>query len=327
MPVDPFLEPLLPTLPPLPDPIDDFDAWRAQGSEAAEAMISQLTEPGPQVGDVQQVRIPVGDATIDLRIYRPAGPEPHPAHLFLHGGGWIGGSIHDTYIDTACRERCAGADCVVLAVNYRKAPEHPFPIPLNDCHAALTWLVDHAAELGVRSDMITVGGQSAGGNLAAALALKVRDEEGPRLALQLLEIPALDLTLSQHSHAALGTGYGLETPDIKRMVTWYAGTDSDQVRHPYLSPLLASDLHGLPPAHVMVAEYDPLRDDGELYVRRLQDANVPATFSLRPGHIHGSSAFTRMMAAARSWREETLTVLRRAHQAGSPMGPPGSTGD
>lgn len=326
MPVDPFLEPLLPTLPPLPDPIDDFDAWRAQGAEGAEALIAQLTEPGPEVGNIQDVRLLVGEETIDVRIYQPATQGPHPAHLFLHGGGWVAGSVHETYIDTVCRERCAGAACVVVAVDYRKAPEHPAPVPLNDCQAALNWLVDHAAELGVRPDLITVGGQSAGANLAAALALKVRDEAGPRIALQLLEVPALDLTLSNPSHSTLATGYGLETADIKRLVAWYAGNDPEQIHQPYLSPLLASDLSGLPPTYVMSAEYDPLRDDGELYVRRLQEAGVPATFSLQEGQIHISSALTKVMAAARSWREETLTVLRRAHQ-GTSMGAGISPGD
>ena len=276
-------------------------------------MITQLTEPGPEVGSVQEIRLPVTDGTIDLRIYRPQGPGPHPAHIFLHGGGWVAGSIHETFVDTVCRERCAGTNAVVVAVDYRKAPENPSPIPLEDCHAALTWLVEHAAEHGVRPDLITVGGQSAGANLTAALAIKARDEGGPRIAMQLLEVPALDLTLTQPSYTTLGTGYGLETSDIKRMVAWYAGTDPVAIRSPYVSPLFAGDLSGLPRTHVMSAEYDPTRDDGELWVTRLQDAGVPATFSLQYGHVHFSSSLTKVMASARTWRDETLAVLREVH--------------
>ena len=317
MPVDPFLELLLSSLPPLPDPIDDFDAWRAQGAEAAEAMVAQLTEAGPEVARIEDLRLPVGDATIDLRIYWPSAPGPHPAHVFLHGGGFVAGSIHETFVDTVCRERCVGAQCVVVAVNYRKAPEHQAPTAVNDCHAALMWLVENATHHDVRSDRITLGGQSAGANLVAALCLKLRDEAGPRVALQLLEVPVLDLTLSQPSYTSLATGYGLETADVRRLVGWYVGSATEAARHPYVSPLLADDLSGLPRAHVMSAEYDPVRDDGELYVRRLNEAGVPATFSLQRGQIHVSGSLTKVMAAARSWREDALTVLREVNQSTS----------
>jgi len=312
MPVDPFLEPLLANPPLLPDEID-FPALRAQAHQDVDALADQLAEPGPEVKKRQDASIPATDGTIGLRIYHPFKDGPHPVHLYLHGGGWIIGSPWDKFTDIICRERCTAATCVVIAVDYRKAPEHKFPTGLNDCHAALTWISDHAADLGIRPGLITIGGASAGGNLAAALTLKVRDEDGPKLALQLLEVPALDLTLSLPSHQIYGSGYALALSDARKILHMYL-TSPDQANDPYASPLLAPDLSGLPPAHIMSAEYDMLRDDGEEYARRLSEADVPATFSLQQGHVHNSAVFTKAMASARAWRQEAITVLRRTHQ-------------
>lgn len=318
MPVDPFLEPLLPTLPPMPAQIDDWDAYRAQGREGSDAMTEQLTEPGPEVAEVRTVALPVPGGAIDLRVYIPDGDGPHPVHVFLHGGGWVAGSVHDKYIDIVGRERAVGASCVVVTVDYRKAPEHRFPTGLEDAQAAVEWVVRMAADLHVRPDLLTVGGQSAGANLAACLALKLRDEGGPRMALQLLEVPALDLTLSLPSHETYGSGYGLDLAVVRRLGPLYLA-DPGQAANPYVSPLLAPDLSGLPPAYVMSAEYDMLRDDGERYVERLREAGVPATFSLQPGHVHFSAALTKVMPAARAWRDEAIGVLRAVHRgAGLP---------
>lgn len=313
MPVDPFLEPLLAAFAPMPERIHDWDAFRAKGREDSDAMTGQLTEPGPEVQEVRTVRLPVPGGSIDLRVYRPAGDGPLPVHLFLHGGGWILGSVHDRYIDITSRERAVGASCVVVAVDYRKSPEHRFPTALEDAQAALEWVVANADELGVRPDLVTIGGQSAGANLAAGLTLKLRDEQGPRLALQLLEVPGLDLTLSLPSHETYGSGYGLHLADVRRLAPLYL-SDPDQATHPYASPLLAPNLSDLPPAHVMSAEFDMLRDDGERYVDRLRAAGVPATYSLQRGHVHFSAALTKPMAAARAWRDEVVSVLNRAHQ-------------
>ncbi|MER6574722.1 alpha/beta hydrolase [Nonomuraea sp. NPDC001023] len=318
MPLDPFLEPLLASLPPSPEEIDDFAAFRAQDQAGSEALVSQLMEPAPPVRSRQAVTIPVNQGTIDLHIFTPIAAGPHPAHIYLHGGGWIGGSINNSAIDIFCAERAAGAGCVVIAVNYRKAPENPFPTGLNDCYAALLWTVEHADELGIRPDLITIGGGSAGANLAAAVALKARNENGPALALQLLEVPALDLTFSLPSHQRLATGYGLTLATATMCARYYLG--GQDPTNPYVSPLLAADLSGLPAAYIMSAEYDPVRDDGERYAERLNEAGVPATFSLQKGHIHMSSAFTKAMASARAWRNEVLTVLRRTHQQATAAG-------
>jgi acetyl esterase len=313
MPIDPILAPFLADLPPLPEEIDDFHAWRAEGDQAANALIDQISEPAPPGVERREVQIPVDGGAVDLHVFTPATPGPHPVHFYIHGGGWVAGSIHHTYIDILCSERAVGADCIVVTVEYRKAPEHKFPTGLNDCYAALLWIAEHTADLDARADLITIGGGSAGGNLAAAIALKARDEGGPRLALQLLEVPALDLTLTAPSQRRNATGYGLTAHDAVRMVQWYLASP-EQSRHPYVSPLLAPDLSLLPPAYILSAEYDPVCDDGSAYVDRLTQAGVPATFSLQHGQIHSSPAMTRLLPAARAWREEVLTVLRSTHQ-------------
>jgi acetyl esterase len=313
MPLDPFLEPLLQTLPPMAEEVDDFPAHRAQEEAATAAYAEQLAEPGPRVDGVSEVSIPLDGAAIDVRIYRPAGVGPHPAHLYVHGGGFTTWTIRNKFVDITCRERCAGAQCVVVSVDYRKAPEHKFPIGLNDVYAAVLWVGEHAAQLDIRPDLITIGGGSAGANLAAAVALKVRDEGGPKLTFQLLEAPPLDLTLSLPSYQTLGTGYGLTLGGIEANVRYYLSAP-EEATNPYVSPLLAPDLSGLPPAHIMAGEYDPLRDDGEEYAKRLNKARVPATFSLQLGHIHVSPALTKVMAISRQWRAELIDQLRRAHE-------------
>lgn len=318
MPLDPFLVPLMEALPATDySAIQDYPAFRRQTSEMVDALAAQLIEPGPAVGDVSDVVLPVDGGFIDLRVYRPAGNGPFPAHLYIHGGGWLVGDVHNVAVDAFCRERAVGASCVVVSVNYRKAPEHPFPTGLQDCYAALTWISDHAEELQVRSDLITVGGGSAGGNLAAGLTLKVRDEGGPAIAFQLLEVPALDLTLSLPSHQTYGTGYALNLADVQEMLRLYL-PDAAAATNPYASPLHADELAGLPPAHIMSAEFDMLRDDGSLYAERLQQAGVPATFALHAGHVHPSVGFTKVMESARVWREEVLDTLRRVHAQHAP---------
>jgi acetyl esterase len=313
MPVDPIIQPLLANLPPFPDAIDDLDLFRKQEDDAANAMIDQLCEPAPEGAQRRVVQIPVDGGSIDLHVFTPTTAGPHPVHLYVHGGGWIGGSIKHKYIDILGAERAVGAECVVVAVEYRKAPEHKFPTGLNDCYAALLWVADHAEELNIRGDLITVGGGSAGANLAAALTLKVRDEGGPRISFQLLEVPALDLTMSAPSMQRNGTGYGLTLHTVERVVEYYLPTAED-AKNPYASPLLAPDLSGLPPAYIVSAEYDPVADDGDAYAKRLHEAGVPVTFSLQLGQIHISPGLTKILPAARAWRDEVIAALLAANQ-------------
>lgn len=311
MPVDPYLVPLLAQLPEIPEEVD-WATHRPRANREGDELFAVVGQPGPDVAERREVTIPVSGGTVDLFVYRPSNDGEYPVHLFLHGGAFSMGSVRMGVIDTACRERCVDSGCVVVAVDYRKAPEHRFPTGLDDCCAALRWVVDHADTFGARADLLTVGGQSAGGNLAAALTLKVRDEGGPPIAFQLLEIPVLDLTFGQPSVVEFATGYGLTLRTLERMRRDYLATPG-QATHPYASPLLAPDLSGLPPAHIMTAEYDPLRDEGAVYARRLVEAGVIATYAMHSGHIHGSGAFTQVMERARGWRAEVITTLRREH--------------
>ncbi len=314
MPLDPFIENYLRQSPPAQVVIADFPAYRSQDRVMADAIVERVAEPGPEIAQRQRFSIAVNGGTIDLLVFTPRADGPLPVHLYLHGGGWALGSIDYLHVDIVCRERCVGARCVVVAVDYRKAPEHKFPIPLADCMAALQWVADNAIALGVRADAITVGGQSAGANLAAALALKVRDEGGPAIGFQLLEVPSLDLTFSQPSHSAYATGYMLTRQDMEGFRAAYLHSDEDMT-HPFVSPLLADDLTGLPPAHLMAAEYDPLRDDALAYAHRLHAAGVAAFYSLQRGHIHVSGGLTQVMESARAWRAESIGVLALMNSA------------
>lgn len=313
MPLDPFLAPLMP-LPSLPTPIENWDAFRVSGREQLETLTEQIMQPPPASVSSTRLQIPVEGGSILLVIHRPtAATGPLPVHLYFHGGGWTTGDADSGATAAFCAERAAGSECVVIAIDYRKAPEHPFPTALEDCHAALHWVVDHAAQERIDTARLSVGGASAGANLAAALCLKIRDEGGPEIGLQLLEVPALDLTLSlpSHSDPELGKDYALSRADVDRLIPLYL--DGADVRHPYVSPLLAEDLTGLPPAHLMSAEFDLLRDDAEAYAQRLQAAGVPAVHTRGAGHVHVSPGFTAVIPAAQQWRDEVIARLVQFH--------------
>jgi len=250
---------------------------------------------------------------------------PLPAHVVLHGGGWWLGSISERVNEAICRYRCLHANCVVFAVEYRLAPEHPFPAAIGDIHAALCWISASAAELGIDARNISLGGTSAGANLAAAVTLMARDGSGPPLAFQLLEVPSLDLTGEIVREA-------LATEELRPMASFVAERDTAVSRYlrdpgdagaPLASPILADDLSGLPPAHIMTAEFDPLREEGERYARRLRESGVAATATRHAGAIHGTSFLTRVWEPARRWQHEAATVLARAQwrTAASPVSP------
>jgi acetyl esterase/lipase len=268
------------------------------------------------VGAVTDYAVPRDDATITVRAYRPARPGPLPGHVELHGGGWWLGSIDERVNDAICRYRCNHAGCTVFAVEYRLAPEHPFPAGLDDVYAAVRWIAGHAAGLGVDPGRISIGGTSAGGNLAAATALRARDTGGPDLMFQLLEVPGLDLT-GASLRAALA---GEELAPIARHLNEFDiplrlyFQDAADALLPLASPVLAPDLSRLPPAHIVTAEYDPLRAEGELYARRLVDAGTAVTRTCYPGAIHGTGYLTGVWELARAWLHDSTLALRRAHE-------------
>jgi acetyl esterase len=217
--------------------------------------------------------VPVVGGAITVRSYTPTGDGPFAAVLVLHGGGWWmgGGAVGFQLNDAMCRAFSGTLDAVTLNVDYRLAPEHPHPVQLEDAYAALCWVRENAAGLGVDPERLAVLGVSSGGNLAAALALLTRDRKGPPLLAQLLSVPALDLTLEAEpfrQDAATRAG--------AQLVRDYYAQGGDDVRSPYLSPAIAEDLTGLPPAIVVTGQFDPLRDDGRTYVERLTAAGVPA---------------------------------------------------
>jgi acetyl esterase len=285
---------------------------------AADAAIAELfVEAGgelPEVARVEDHRFPVAGGEIVVRAYTPEGDGPFPAYLHVHGGAWIMGSIDWPTFASYAREVANRTPCVVVDVEYRLAPEFPFPTAIEDSYAALEWLRANAASLGVDRSRIAVGGDSAGGNIAAAVCLKALAEGGPPIAFQLLEMPAPDHAhLEDYASAReFGAGYGLEVEGLVQGRAFYF-TDPEDASDPYASPLLAEDLSGLPPTHILTAEFDPLRDSGEAYGGRLQEAGVPTVVSRQVGHVHGSSLLLHpRWEPARTWRDEVILALRAA---------------
>jgi acetyl esterase len=244
-----------------------------------------LMAPAAHIATVTErtVQGPGGD--LKLRIYRPVGEGPFPLLVFFHGSGFVLCSL-DTH-DGMCRNLCAGAGCVVVSVDYRLAPEHKFPAGLDDCVFATSWVSEHAAELEGDAGRIVVGGDSAGGNLAAAAALRIRDEGGPALLGQLLIYPVTDYyTPGTPSYRENADGYGLTRDTMVWFWDHYL-SDPAEAAEPYASPLRARDLSGLPAALVVTAEYDPLCDEGEYYAAKLRAAGTAATTSRWDGMNHG----------------------------------------
>jgi len=284
---------------------------RARANEAMKQSFLALGNPGRDVASIVDHRVPVEGGEITVRVYTPHAPTPLPAHLYLHGGGFFMGAAE--HFDANCQDIAADTGCVVASVDYRLAPEHKFPVPAEDCYAALNWLAAHAADLGVDPDRISVGGGSAGGNLSAVVALMARDRGGPPLVFQVLEIPVTDLTMSYPSVVENGTGYMLTQEGMRAYVGYYLGDPGD-AKHPYASPIFADDLTGLPPALVMTAECDPLRDEGEAYGERLREAGVPVTIRRWDGQIHGSQRFAKLLPEeAREYHEMVVAALRGAY--------------
>jgi acetyl esterase len=295
-------------------------SYAEQRAVVARVLEERAASTGLRVAEVAEVgehTVPVAGGAIRLRVYEPSGDRPRPLFFHIHGGGFVGGSIDHVYNAAKCAHLCARTGCVVTTVEYRLAPEFPFPTAPEDCYAALLWVVDHAQELGVDPERIVVGGESAGGNLAAVLAQMVRDRGGPRLALQLLEVPVADMSAGSAAHPSLalyGEGFGLDRTGIDAFVAAYLPDAADR-ELPYASPLCAADLAGLAPAHVVTAELDPLRDGGEAYARRLEQAGVTTTVRRFEGQTHGSSSLWQTWAPATAWMDELAAAIAGAVSA------------
>jgi acetyl esterase len=266
-----------------------------------------LMAPPAAVAKVDERRIAGPGGPLRLRVYRPLGTGPFPLLVFFHGSGFVLCSL-DTH-DGMCRNLCAGAGCVVVSVDYRLAPEHKFPAPLDDCVFATRWAVQHADELSADGGRVVLAGDSAGGNLAAATALRLRDEGGPVLQGQLLIYPVTDYhTPGTQSYRANAEGYGLTRDTMIWFWNHYLADPADAA-HPYASPLRAATVAGLPPTLVVTAEFDPLCDEGEDYAARLGAAGVPVRLSRCAGMNHGFFFWVGIVDKAGAAMAESCTWL------------------
>jgi acetyl esterase len=293
----------------------------ADGVEVARARLRQLQAPPEMLPDLRIENRTVGHGEltdIPVRIYWPPVAEHSdlPVVVFYHGGGWALGDL-ETH-DPVARAHTVGAEAIVVSVDYRLAPEHPFPAGVDDCWAALRWVDEHAAELGGDPNRIAVAGDSAGGNLAAVMTHLARDHAdlgGPKLAFQLLWYPSVTADRSLPSHIENADAPLLDRDVIDAFLAWYLpGTDvSDPTILPVtLAPANAADFSGLPPAYIGTAEHDPLRDDGARYAELLNAAGVPAELSTEPTMVHGYVSFALLIPAAAEATNRGLAALKAA---------------
>jgi acetyl esterase len=239
--------------------------------------------PAAPVHATQDVEVPTAAGAVPVRAYRPDERGGLPVIVFFHGGGWVLGDLGHS--DLLCRWLCRESGCLVVNVDYRLAPEHPYPAAIDDAYAVLTWLFRGAAGLGVDPRQLAVAGASAGGNIAAAVAMIARDRGAPPLAAELLIYPCLDAACATASYAEFADGYIVSTEDMRWY--WRQYVAAGKQTEPYAAPLHASDLAGLPPTLIITAEYDCVRDDGERYADRLKTAGVPVRLHRYEGTLHG----------------------------------------
>jgi acetyl esterase len=301
-------------------PIDpQFDSYLAEAFSVHEIPVedarvlveagsaSMFGEPDP-VGAVVDRALP---GPVRVRIYEPPGDDRgRPVLVYFHGGGWVLGNL-DTH-DGVCRALCARTPCVVVSVDYRLAPEHRFPAAVDDAWAATAWVAEHARSLGGDPARIAVGGDSAGGTLAAVVALRARDH-GLALRRQLLLYPVTDHSFDTRSYEENGAGCGLTREAMQWYWQQYLGPDAHvHGASPEASPLRAPSLADVAPAFVLTCEYDPLRDEGEAYAQRLEDAGVPVALRRYDGMIHGFLRMPAIVDRARGALDECAASLREA---------------
>lgn len=261
-------------------PVQEVTVAEMRASSSKDPAVMGVAD---EVGSVEEKMLALDGRSIRTRVYTPAGSGPWPALIYFHGGGWVVADL-DTH-DVICRRLCRDTPCTVVSVEYRLAPEHPFPAAYDDAVDSVAWVAGHAAELNVDSTRMAVGGDSAGGNLAAAACLHYRIPQPHLIHAQVLAYPVLDAMASLPSYNEFSEGCGLTRDAMLWFVRQYvpAGTDP---KDPRISPLYADSLEGLPPALVLTAECDVLRDEGERYAERLRSAGVAVDYHRYAGTIH-----------------------------------------
>lgn len=273
---------------------------------AHDASAPHLSGPGEPVAEVRDITVPAPEGPVGLRIYRPEGDGPLPVVAWTHGGGWVSGSL-DGY-DGLCRALANAAGAVVASIDYRLAPEHPFPAALEDVLAAVRWLAAHAGELGGDGERILVAGDSAGGNLSAVCARRLRDEGGPALRGQVLIYPVCDSATDTPSFAENAEGWHLAAEDMRRY--WRLYLDGADGAVPDASPLRVPDFAGLPSAYVLTLERDVLRDEAEAYASALRRAGVPVEHRRHDDSVHGVLRWLAIAEPARRMKDEVAGVMR-----------------
>lgn len=282
-------------------------------AEAREAYMKSraILQPEPEpVAEARDLAAPGPHGPIPLRLYRPqGGAAPLPGLIYYHGGGWLLGGL-DSH-DVVCRRFANAARCVVVSVDYRMAPEHKFPAAVDDCAAATGWAIGQAAALGIDPARVAVGGDSAGGNLAAVMALMARDGALPRLAYQLLIYPATDMTMTTVSSQTVGPGVPLTSATMKWFIDHYMRGPEDRIDW-RASPIRAASVAGTAPALVLTAAADPLRDEGIAYAARLEREGVRTTAIHLTDQIHGFLSMGKVIRAADTAIDMMAASLRRA---------------
>ena len=297
---------------------DDRSQLRQAATREIDRMFERFGLPGPEVERVADHEVPVVGGSILVRSYHPLAGTPVAGHVYLHGGGWTSGSVHERVCDATARHRAVAAQCVTFLVEYRLAPEFRFPTAVGDVVSTVRWVRDHATAFDVDPARITLGGASAGANLAAAAVLA-----DPDLSLRglLLEVPALDL---RHG-GTLDVPDGIDADDatwIRQMqddyrtaVTTYL-THVDDGRSPLATPILAPDVSRFPETHILTAELDVLRPGAERFAERLAAAGVCTHITCYPGALHGSPILNGTWPTARRWHDDSLAILRQLHDLG-----------
>ena len=284
-----------------------------QAREFINIAVRELRRDPESIRNIENLDIPGPAGQIPVRVYMPEDGGPFPLLVYFHGGGWVFCNL-DTH-DNVCRSLANGAGCVVVSVGYRLAPENIFPAAVEDTYAATQWAANNAARISGDPTRIAVAGDSSGGTLAAVVSLMARRQNEPSLVYQLLVNPATNLSsLDTESYHNYAEGYG----QTKALVEWCRGhyLKKDDWQHPYVSPLLEKDLSGLPPALVITCEFDVLRDEGEAYANRLQQAGVPVKCTRYNGMIHFGVMWAVASDLARDAIDEATAALRSAFATG-----------